>query len=158
MAKNYWLIKSEEDEYPLSTLQNEPEQKVAWDGIRNYQARNFMRDKMAIGDEILYYHSRCKEPGIVGLAKVVSEPYPDPTQFNKKSKYYDEKSTQENPRWMLRDFAYVSTFQRRVTLTELKEDPSLSEMLVVKKGQRLSIQPVDKEHFTYIKKLANTKK
>ena len=158
MAKNYWLVKSEEEEYPLSRLQNEPEQKVAWDGIRNYQARNFMRDEMKVGDEILYYHSRCDEPGIVGLAQVVSEPYPDPTQFDKKSKYYDEKSTPDNPRWMLREFGYLKTFTRRITLAELKADPALSDMLVVKKGQRLSIQPVEKAHFSYLSKLASQKK
>ena len=121
-----------------------------WDGIRNYQARNMMRDDMKIGDEILFYHSNCKEPGVVGIAKVASEPYPDPTQFDRKSKYFDPKSKKEDPRWSLVDVAFVRKLKRNVTLSEIKNEKSLEDMILTRKGNRLSIMPVSKKHWNKI--------
>lgn len=148
----YWLLKSEPDVFSIDHLQKvgtEP-----WDGIRNYQARNFMRDDMSIGDLAFFYHSNCKVPGIVGIMRVASEPYPDPFQFDKSSNYFDPKSSKENPRWLLRDFTYVDTFKRVVSLTEIKANPKFSEMRLVQKGSRLSIMPVEKKHWDMILALA----
>lgn len=149
MAKKFWLIKSEPDVFGFEDLERCKDRTEPWDGIRNYQARNFMRDDMRRGDVAIFYHSNAgKHVGAVGLATVASEKaYPDPTQFDPKSNYYDAKSTQENPRWLMVDFKYAKAFKRLVTLKELKEAPELEEMLVVKRGQRLSIQPVEKRHF-----------
>lgn len=149
MAKKYWLIKSEPDVFGFDDLAKCKDQTEHWDGIRNYQARNFMRDEMQQGDVAIFYHSNAgPEVGAVGLATVASEKaYPDHTQFDPKSKYYDPKSKPEDPRWLMVDFKWGKAFKRLVTLKELKEAPELEEMLVVKRGQRLSIQPVDKVHF-----------
>lgn len=149
MAKNYWLIKSEPDVFGFDDLAKCKNQTEHWDGIRNYQARNFMRDGMRQGDVALFYHSNAgPKVGAVGLATVASEKaYPDPTQFDSKSKYYDAKSKPEDPRWLMVDFKWAAAFKRLVTLEELKEAAELEGMLVVKRGQRLSIQPVDKSHF-----------
>jgi predicted RNA-binding protein with PUA-like domain len=139
-----WLMKSEPDAYSIDDLKrdrNEP-----WDGIRNYQARNFMRDDMRIGDEVLFYHSNCKEPGVVGLAKVASKAYPDPTQFDPDSKYYDPKSDPDDPRWLLVDVAYKRKLKRTITLKELKAHPGLDGMLLTRRGNRLSVMPVDEAH------------
>ena len=114
----YWLIKSEPDAYSIDDLERDG--REMWDGIRNYQARNTMRDDMKIGDEVFFYHSNCKEPGIVGIARVASEPYPDPTQFDKKSKYFDPKSDKDNPRWCLVDIEFVRKTKRNLTLSEIK--------------------------------------
>ena len=124
-----------------------------WDSIRNYQARNMMRDDMRIGDEIFFYHSNCKEPGIVGIMKVASEPYPDPIQFNKKSRYFDEKSSKDNPRWILVDVEFVRKLSRNITLTEIKAEKSLEDMTLTRRGNRLSIMPVEKKHWNKILKL-----
>jgi predicted RNA-binding protein with PUA-like domain len=140
----YWLMKSEPDAYSIDDLERDGTEP--WDGIRNYQARNFMRDDMKIGDEILFYHSSCKVPGVVGIAKVASEAYPDPTQFDPDAKYYDEKSTEEDPRWMLVDVAFVRKTRRTITLGELKEHPALADFRLNQRGNRLSIFPVDKKH------------
>ena len=144
----YWLIKSEPDAYSIDDLERDG--REMWDGIRNYQARNTMRDDMKIGDDVFFYHSSCKEPGIVGIAKVASAPYPDPTQFDKKSKYFDPKSDKHDPRWWLVDMEFVRKTNRNVTLTEIKAQKSLDDMVLTRKGNRLSIMPVSKKHWTKI--------
>ena len=144
----YWLIKSEPDAYSIDDLERDG--REMWDGIRNYQARNTMRDDMKIGDEVFFYHSNCKEPGIVGIARVASEPYPDPTQFDKKSKYFDPKSDKDNPRWSLVDIEFVRKTKRTLTLSELKATKSLEDMILTRKGNRLSIMPVSKKHWAKI--------
>lgn len=144
----YWLMKSEPDAYSIDDLARDG--REMWDGIRNYQARNLMRDEMAVGDDVLFYHSSCKEPGVVGLARVASEPYADPTQFDKNSKYYDSKSTRDDPRWMLVDIEFVRKLERLVPLTELKRNDALDGMLLLRRGNRLSIMPVDEAHWRTI--------
>ena len=141
----YWLMKSEPDAYSIDDLKRDKTEP--WDGIRNYQARNLIRDDMSIGDEAIFYHSSCKEPGAVGLAKIVSDAYPDPTQFDSRSKYYDPKSPEENPRWLLRDVMFVRKLTRNITLKEIKTHPGLADFRLVQRGNRLSIFPVDKKHW-----------
>jgi len=141
MSKQYWLMKSEPDEVSIDDALAAPGQTVAWTGVRNYQARNFMRDLMRVGDGVLFYHSSCAEPGIAGLAEVASTPYPDPTQFDPKSKYHDPKSTQESPRWMLVDVRALKK-TRLLPLPELRAHPDLADMQILKRGNRLSITPV----------------
>ena len=136
---SYWLMKSEPDAYSIDTLKND--RVTLWDGIRNYQARNFMRN-MNIGDKVFFYHSNCKPPGIVGLMEVTDLNIVDPTQFDKDSKYYDSKSKPENPRWDCVQVKFVSKSKRNLSLPELKTQFSEDELLVVKKGNRLSILPV----------------
>lgn len=146
----YWLMKSEPDVFSLDDLKNRPGQQEPWDGVRNYQARNFMRDAMQVGDVVLFYHSNTNPPGIVGLAEVATEPYPDPTAFDKKSKYYDAKSDPDNPRWILVDVRYRSTFAQMVSLEAMKAMPELAEMRALQRGNRLSITPVTKVEFDAI--------
>ena len=141
----YWLMKSEPDAYSIDDLKRD--KREPWDGIRNYQARNMMRDDMRVGDEVFFYHSNCKEPGIVGLMKVASKPYPDPTQFDKNSKYFDPKSDPENPRWCLVDVAYKRKLKRTITLAEIKASKGLDGLLLTRKGNRLSIMPIEKKHW-----------
>jgi len=148
---NYWLMKSEPDVFSLDDLRDAPAQTTPWDGIRNYQARNFMRDQMTRGDLVLYYHSNCEVPGVAGLAEIASEAaYPDPTQFDAQSKYHDPKSTADNPRWLLVDVKYRAHFPEHVSLAALKDEIGLAGMLVTKRGQRLSIQPVEESHFYHV--------
>jgi len=147
-AMAYWLMKSEPDVYSIDHMQKDS--REMWDSIRNYQARNMMRDDMEIGDEIFFYHSNCKEPGIVGITRVASEPYPDPIQFDKTSNYFDPKSTQENPRWILVDVEFVKKLSRNITLAEIKAEKSLEDMILTRKGNRLSIMPVEKKHWDKI--------
>jgi predicted RNA-binding protein with PUA-like domain len=135
----YWLMKSEPNEVSIDDAL--AQKVIAWEGVRNYQARNFMRDLMRVGDGILFYHSSCAEPGIVGLAEVVSTSYPDPTQFDSGSKYFDPKATPEQPRWMLVDVR-AKRKTRLINLAELRSEPELVDMLVLKRGNRLSITPV----------------
>ncbi|MCJ7592666.1 MAG: EVE domain-containing protein [Woeseiaceae bacterium] len=144
----YWLMKSEPDVFSIDDLAKAGREQ--WDSIRNYQARNMMRDDMRIGDEIFFYHSSCKEPGVTGIAKVASKPYPDPTQFNKKSNYFDATSDKENPRWMLVDVEYVRKLSRTISLTEIKAEKSLADMILTRKGNRLSIMPVEKKHWNKV--------
>ena len=139
---NYWLMKSEPDAYSIETLEKEKE--TIWDGIRNYQARNFMR-KMEIGDQAFFYHSNCKPPGIVGLMEIVSKNIIDPTQFDKNSKYYDSKSDKLNPRWDCVKVQFLCKSKEIISLQELKSLFKEEELLVVKKGNRLSILPVPEE-------------
>jgi predicted RNA-binding protein with PUA-like domain len=148
----YWLMKSEPGEVSIDDAIAAPKHTVAWTGVRNYQARNFMRDGMSVGDGVLFYHSSCAEPGIAGLAEVASTAYPDPTQFDSKSKYFDEKATQENPRWMLVDVRAVKK-TRLISLPELREQPALAEMVILKRGNRLSITPVTKAEWQHILKM-----
>ncbi|QKX16406.1 EVE domain-containing protein [Microbulbifer sp. YPW1] len=138
---NYWLFKSEPDEYSLADLKNEPGQTGRWDGIRNYQARNFLRDAVQEGDGVLFYHSACKVPAVVGTARVVKTAYPDPAQFDPESKYFDIKASTDKPRWFCVDIQWQSEFARPVPLKQIKQDLALAEMVLVKQG-RLSIQPV----------------
>ena len=151
----YWLLKSEPDVFSLEDLKNCPNQTENWDGIRNYQARNLMRDEMQVGDRAFFYHSRQAEPAIVGTVKVVREAYPDHTSWNLTSKYFDEKSSPENPRWLMVDVQFEMEFLRPVTLKELRSIPELKEMFLLRKGMRLSVQPVTKEEFQLILSLAN---
>lgn len=149
---NYWLMKSEPDVFSFEDLKARPKQIEPWDGVRNYQARNFMRDEMKVGDLILFYHSNTKPPGVAGIAKVASQPYADPTAFDPESKYHDPKSDPENPRWVLVDVSYEADLKRLVPLDEMKAMPELSEMRVLQRGNRLSITPVSKAEFQAIKK------
>ncbi len=150
--RRHWLVKTEPDAFSIDDLEaagTEP-----WDGIRNYQARNFMRDDMAIGDLVLVYHSNAKPPGVVGLAEVASEPYPDPTAFDPSSTYYDASSDPDDPRWILIDLRYVAHLPRLVPLVELKQQKELEGMALLAKGQRLSVMPVEKRHYDAIVALA----
>ncbi|ODN42742.1 EVE domain-containing protein [Piscirickettsia litoralis] len=147
---NYWLMKSEPDAFGIDDLQALPKQTDSWDGIRNYQARNMMRDEMKVDDLIFFYHSNCKVPGIVGIMKVASKPYPDHTQFDPESKYYDPKATTDKPRWMMVDVKFVEKFSKAISLNTLKQTAELSEMAVVRKGNRLSITPVTPEQWQTI--------
>ena len=144
----YWLMKSEPDVYSIDDLQRDG--REMWDSIRNYQARNMMRDDMEIGDEVFFYHSSCKEPAVVGISRVASEPYPDPTQFDPDSKYFDPKSSKDEPRWILVDVEFVRKFSRPVTLAAIKAHPGLEDMILTRRGNRLSIMPVDKAHWDII--------
>ena len=146
-----WLMKSEPDAFSIDDLKSCPKGIEPWDGIRNYQARNFMRDQMRVGDEVFFYHSNCKVPGIVGIMKVASEPYPDHTQFDRKSKYYDPDSKPEEPRWVLVDVKYVRHTQRVISLTEIKEHADqLGDFPLTRKGNRLSIIPVTEAQWDYL--------
>ena len=147
----YWLMKSEPDEASIDHLANAPHRTLPWTGVRNYQARNFMRDMMQVGDGVLFYHSSCPEPGIAGLAEVSSTAYPDPTQFDKKSAYYDAKSSQETPRWLLVDVVFKKKIPL-IPLAALREHEELRDMRVLAKGNRLSITPVTNEEWAFITK------
>lgn len=138
---SYWLMKSEPDEASIDHLATAPRKTLPWTGVRNYQARNFMRDQMRPGDAVLFYHSSCPEPGVVGLAKVVGAPYADPTQFDPSSKYHDAKSKPEAPRWVLVDVQLVKK-TRLLSLAEMRAAPELASMRVLERGNRLSITPV----------------
>jgi predicted RNA-binding protein with PUA-like domain len=142
----YWLMKSEPDEVSIDDALAAPEATVAWTGVRNYQARNFMRDGMKTGDGVLFYHSSCPEPGIAGIARVASGIKPDPTQFDAKSPYYDAASKKEEPRWLLVDVQAVRK-TRLLALPELRARPELAELIVLRKGNRLSITPVEPAHW-----------
>jgi len=149
-----WLMKSEPDVYSIDDLRRDGTE--SWEGVRNYQARNFMRE-MTKGDLVLFYHSSTKPPGVAGVCRVSREAYPDDTQFNKKSQYYDPKSKKEDPRWSMVDVEFVEKFSELVSLEALKEDPALEGMRVTQKGSRLSVQPVDKKHFKRVLKMASAK-
>lgn len=146
----YWLFKTEPDAFSIDDLANMPNQTEHWDGIRNYQARNFMRDQIKQHDQVLIYHSSCKNVGIVGLAEVVKEGYPDHTQFNPENKYYDPKSTQDNPRWYMVDVKLKKKFNTLLPLSTIKAMPDINEIALVKKGGRLSVMPVPEDEFTVL--------
>ena len=148
----YWLMKSEPSEFSIDDLVKAKKQTVPWFGVRNYLARNFMRDQMKLGDDVLFYHSSCPEPGIAGLAAVSSPSYPDPTQFDKNSKYFDAKATPETPRWMLVDVQLVKK-TRLLSLADMRENPKVEEMIILQRGNRLSITPVKAHEWKIITKL-----
>jgi predicted RNA-binding protein with PUA-like domain len=148
---NYWLMKSEPAEVSVDDALAAPQSTVPWTGVRNYQARNFMRDGMHVDDGVLFYHSSCAEPGIVGIARVASTPYPDPTQFEKRSPYFDPASKPDAPRWLLVDVQVLKK-TRNLTLPELRAGPALADLVVLKKGNRLSITPVETRHWRHILK------
>jgi len=151
----YWIMKSEPDVFSFQELKKRPKKTEPWNGVRNYQARNFMRDEMQEGELILFYHSSCEIPGVAGIAKVSSKPYPDSTQFEKKSEYYDPKATKETPRWFLIDVTYDQDLKNFVSLEEMKKHKELSEMRLLQRGNRLSILPVTNKEFEFILKLGN---
>jgi predicted RNA-binding protein with PUA-like domain len=144
----YWLMKSEPSEYSIDDLARD--KKAPWVGVRNYQARNFIRDQMRLGDGVLFYHSSCPEPGVVGLAEVTSTAYPDPTQFKKKSLYYDPKATEEKPRWSVVDVRFVRRFKDVVSLAALRREKNLQQLITLRPGNRLSITPVTKREYETI--------
>jgi predicted RNA-binding protein with PUA-like domain len=148
----YWLVKSEPSVFSIDDLKKI--KVTAWDGVRNYQARNFLK-AMKRGDLLLIYHSNEQPVGVAGMAEIVKEAYPDPSQFDKKSEYYDAAATKENPRWVCPDVKFVEKFKRIVTLQELRSDPKLSGLMLLKKGSRLSVIPVAPDEFRRIVKLAN---
>ena len=147
----YWLMKSEPDDVSIDDLAGMPKQTVPWYGVRNYQARNFMRDQMQLGDLVFFYHSSCPEPGIAGIAKVAKLGYPDETQFDPKSEYYDAKATRESPRWFNVDVKLVKK-TRLVGVLELRAHKELASMRTLQKGNRLSITPVDPKEWEFITK------
>ena len=147
---NYWLMKSEPEVFGIDDLQAMPKQREHWDGVRNYQARNMMRDEMKKGDQVFFYHSNCKEPGIAGIAEIVKEGYPDFTAFDPEQKYYDEKSDPQNPRWYMVDVKFRRRLKRVITLEELKQVKALKEMPLVRRGNRLSIMPVTEKQWKLI--------
>jgi predicted RNA-binding protein with PUA-like domain len=147
---NYWLMKSEPDVFGINDLYNKSNQTEHWDGVRNYQARNMMRDAMKIGDQVFFYHSNCDEPGIVGIMEVVKEGYPDFTAFDPDDSHFDPKSDPANPRWMMVDVKFVKTLSRTISLKELKARPELVDMAVVRPGNRLSIMPVSAIEWSFI--------
>ena len=141
----YWLMKSEPHVYPYEQLVKDG--STHWDGVRNYQARNLMRDEMKMGDLVLFYHSNFKPPHVVGIARVCQEGYPDFTAQDPNSKYFDEKATPDNPRWMMVDIEPVMELPQIIPLEDIRNNPECEGMLLIRKGQRLSVQPVDEEHF-----------
>ena len=149
MAK--WLVKSEPESYSIDALKRD--KKTVWDGVRNYQARNYLKS-MAVGDELLFYHSNAEPAGVVGVAKVVKAAEPEKSQFDKKSDYYDPDSPKENPRWFAPEIAYVRSFKAMVTLAELRGQQALVDLVLLKRGSRLSVHPVTEAEFTAILKLA----
>ena len=149
---NYWLMKSEPEEVSIDDALAAPKQTVPWFGVRNYQARNFMRDSMRVGDGVLFYHSSCAEPGIVGVAQIASATRPDPTQFDPKSPYFDAKSKPAEPRWLLLDVQALRK-TRVLNLPELRSIEALADMRLLQRGNRLSVMPVDKAHWELIVKL-----
>lgn len=147
---NYWLMKSEPGEFGIDDLMNRPKQTEHWDGVRNYQARNMMRDEMKRGDQVFFYHSNCATPGIVGIMEIAREGYPDFTAFDPKDKHFDPKSDHDNPRWMMVDVKFVRKLSRTISLQELKREKSLGEMALVRRGNRLSIMPVTPQQWNTI--------
>lgn len=147
-----WLVKSEPDVYGIADLERDG--KTGWEGVRNYMARNFMRDGMRVGDLVLFYHSNAEPSGVAGVAKVVGPVAPDPTQFDPAHEAFDPASAKDAPRWVMTHFGFVERFAEVVPLERLKAEPALSEMLVVQKGQRLSVQPVSEAHFERVLRLA----
>ena len=154
--RGYWLMKSEPESYGIDHLARD--RRTRWEGVRNYRARNFMRDDMRVGDGVLFYHSSAEPPGIAGLARVCSEPYPDPTQFDAKSQYYDADSQREEPRWQLVDIEFVSRFPELLPLPFLREQKALAGMALLQRGQRLSVQPVKPAEWRHVLKLAGVEK
>lgn len=154
---NRWLFKSEPETFSIDALAHKPKQTTHWDGVRNYQARNMLRDQIKVGDSVFFYHSNCTPPGIVGIAEVVKAGYPDSTAFDPESKYYDPSSSHDKPRWFMVDIRLVKKFPRIITLEEIKNQPELQNMQVARKGNRLSITPVSAKEWEAIQRLAKLK-
>jgi predicted RNA-binding protein with PUA-like domain len=146
----YWLMKSEPEEFSIDDLRARPARTEPWDGVRNYQARNMMRDEMRKGDLVFFYHSNCETPGIAGIAKIVGEGYPDPTAFDPEDTHYDPKSDPQSPRWFLVDVKFVRKLKRLIPLSELKSKRALESLALVRRGNRLSIMPVTKKQWEFI--------
>ena len=144
----YWLMKSEPDTYSIDDLQSFGVDH--WDGIRNYQVRNFFRDQMQVGEQAFFYHSNCKEPGIVGTMEIVSKAYPDHTAFDPSEKYFDSKSDPDNPRWLMVDVRYIRHLDRMITLGELRQQKQIADMKLLQRGNRLSVLPLSKREWQYI--------
>jgi predicted RNA-binding protein with PUA-like domain len=151
----YWLMKTEPSTYSIDDLARD--RVTRWEGVRSFQARNFMRDRMKVGDLALFYHSSAEPPGVAGIARIASASYPDPSQFDEKSPYYDETSKRDDPRWSLVDVELVEKFEALVPLERLRKDKALKGMLVLAKGQRLSVMPVTEKHFRRVLELAGAK-
>lgn len=154
MSQQYWLMKTEPDVFSLDDLARV--KRAPWEGVRNFQARNFMRDKMRRGDLILIYHSSCPVPGVAGIAEVCREAYPDSSSWDIKSPYYDPRSTPQKPVWMMVEIEFVQKFRSYVSLAQMRGHEQLKGMLVLKKGMRLSIQPVQENHFQFLQKLGGS--
>jgi predicted RNA-binding protein with PUA-like domain len=157
MAKRYWLMKTEPDTFSIDDLQKRPGQTEAWDGVRNYQARNTMRDDMRVGDGVLFYHSSCQPAGVAGEAVIAEAASPDATALNPKSPYHDPKATAERNPWVLVKVRFVRKFATLVTLDALRQTPGLEDMVVLRKGSRLSVQPVTAEEFRIVAALGKAK-
>ncbi len=154
MTVRYWLMKTEPTTYSIDDLAADKDQTTSWEGVRNYQARNLLRDDIKRGDRVLFYHSACKEPAVVGTAVVTRDGYPDSHAFDRRSKYFDVKSNPEEPTWFMVDIKLEQRFDRPVTLAELRQRAGLKGMVLLQKGSRLSVQPVKKKEFDTIVKMA----
>lgn len=152
--QQYWLVKTEPDSFSIDDLAASPKQTTFWSGVRNYQARNFMRDEMKQGEQVLFYHSSTDPTAIVGVAEIVREGYPDHTAWDQQDSHYDAASPQDKPRWYMVDLKLVRKFARPLTLTELRKQPALAKMELLRKGSRLSVQPVSKTEFDAVLRLA----
>lgn len=150
MTKRYWVMKTEPSEFSIDDLKARPKQTERWDGVRNYQVRNMMRDEMTKGDEVFFYHSSCEVPGIVGIAKIVREAYPDTTAFDPKHHHYDPKSKPDDPTWLMVDVKFVRKLKRTITLQELKDRPQLEGLALIRKGNRLSVNQVIEDQWSFI--------
>lgn len=146
----HWLMKSEPDEFSIDDLETRPKQTEHWDGVRNYQARNMMRDGMKVGDQVFFYHSNCATPGIVGIARIAREAYPDPTAFDPADKHFDPSSDPAKPRWLMVDVRFVRKLKRTISLAELKDRPELEGLALLRRGNRLSIMPVEEAMWDFI--------
>ena len=153
MPRRYWLMKSDPETYGLRQLKREPKRTTCWDGVRNYQARNFLRDQIKKGDGVLFYHSRSDPPAVVATARVVRDGYPDPSQFDERSRYYDAKSTQDNPRWFAVDIRLERELKRPAELPDIRKAPGLRKMVLIRPGSRLSVQPVTPQEWKIILKM-----
>jgi predicted RNA-binding protein with PUA-like domain len=151
----FWLIKSEPSEFSIDDLGKSKNQTTYWDGVRNYQARNFIRDEMKVGDKVLFYHSNAEPNAIVGACEIVKEAYPDHTQFDSKHVHHDPKADKKNPAWFMVDIKLLNKFKKQITLEEIKSNPKLAKMRLVQRGNRLSVMPVTKEEFEEISKMSN---
>jgi len=152
----YWLAKTEPESFSIDDLAHAPKKTTCWDGVRNYQARNYMRDEMQVGDRVLFYHSSADPPAVVGTAEVVREAYPDPTAWDPHDSHFDEKSSPDNPRWCMVDLRLDKVFAAPLPLETLRGEKSLAKMELLKRGSRLSVQPVRPEEFKAILKLAKS--
>jgi len=155
---NHWLFKSEPDVFSFDDLRDRPQRREPWSGVRNFQARNYMRDAMKLGDLALFYHSSCPQPGVAGIIRIASEPYPDPTQFNPADEYFDPKASPEKPVWQLVDVAWAADLVQPVPLETIRSTPELADMLILRKGNRLSITPVTAAEFRRICQLGGLRR